>query len=368
MQRIRRALTDLRRGEPVHVDNGSASVIILALEMFQPSVLPTLDGMTRNPPRLVLRDHRARAVGLDAGDDHDLAFPCHDPGWLADPVGLGLGDELPDALADSAESALTAERAGLALARSGGLLPALVSLPVDTGNDLLEAAINEMEILSVTPRAVADFTRMAHEPPVRVSEAQVPLEPSESARFVVYREADGLHEHVAVLIGDPAQWPAAPALRLHSACLTGDLFGSLRCDCGEQLRNAVAMIREDGGGVLLYLAQEGRGIGLANKLRAYGLQDTGLDTVDADQRLGFGPDERRYESAAAILRDLGLTRIRLVTNNPEKIAALEAAGIGIEGRSAVHGLVNPHNKRYLTAKADRAGHWLDAAITDSASR
>ena len=178
----------------------------------------------------------------------------------------------------------------------------------------------------------------------------------------------GLLEHVALIVGDPAHWPDVPALRMHSACLTGDLFGSLRCDCGEQLRSAVSTIGEEGGGILLYLAQEGRGIGLANKLRAYGLQDSGLDTVDADRLLGFGADERRYEVAAAMLADLDIPRVRLMTNNPGKIAALERNGIEIAGREAVHGALNPHNDRYLTAKAERAGHWLDEVITRSAGQ
>jgi GTP cyclohydrolase II len=157
-------------------------------------------------------------------------------------------------------------------------------------------------------------------------------------------------------------------VRLHSACLTGDLFGSLRCDCGEQLRASVERIAADGGGVLLYLAQEGRGIGLANKLRAYELQDGGADTVEADASLGFADDERRFDVAVQMLLDLGLRRIRLLTNNPAKIAAIEAGGIEIADREELYGALNEHNERYLRAKADRSGHllgeWLE---TESAT-
>ena len=138
--------------------------------------------------------------------------------------------------------------------------------------------------------------------------------------------------------------------------MTGDLLGSLRCDCGEQLRGSVDRIAAAGGGVLLYLAQEGRGIGLANKLRAYALQDAGLDTIDADRHLGFSADERRYEAAAAMLRDLGLTRIRLMTNNPAKLAALRAEGIELVDHMTLHSTVNPYNERYLRAKRERGGH------------
>jgi len=147
-------------------------------------------------------------------------------------------------------------------------------------------------------------------------------------------------------------------VRLHSACLTGDLLGSLRCDCGDQLRGAVDQLAAVGGGVLLYLAQEGRGIGLANKLRAYQLQDTGLDTIEADRHLGFNADERSYAAAASMLRQLGKTRIQLLTNNQEKIDALQAAGIDVVSGQRLIGAVNRHNVRYIRAKRERAGHLM----------
>jgi GTP cyclohydrolase II len=202
----------------------------------------------------------------------------------------------------------------------------------------------------------------------RVSEARIPLVDALDARFILFREGDGLREHVAVVIGDPGKAGEAVPLRLHSACLTGDLFGSLRCDCGDQLRNAVAEIEALGGGVLLYLAQEGRGIGLANKLRAYTLQDAGLDTVDADQVLGFGDDERRYGIAVDMLGALGIHRVQLMTNNPGKMAALAEGGIEVVERQALYGHLNDHNRRYLNAKAERAGHLLDGVLYSSADR
>jgi GTP cyclohydrolase II len=146
---------------------------------------------------------------------------------------------------------------------------------------------------------------------------------------------------------------------VHSACLTGDVLASLRCDCGDQLRGAVRNMSERGGGVLLYLDQEGRGIGLANKLRAYALQDTGLDTFDADEHLGFGPDERSFAEAAVMLRDLGIRRIRLLTNNPHKVDVLLREGIEVEAREPIIGARNAHNHRYLDAKVLRAGHVVD---------
>jgi GTP cyclohydrolase II len=179
----------------------------------------------------------------------------------------------------------------------------------------------------------------------------------------VFRDEHSLAEHVAVVIGKPDPASAVP-VRLHSACLTGDLLGSLRCDCGEQLRTAVARIGALGGGVLLYLDQEGRGIGLPNKLRAYVLQDGGLDTVDADRHLGFLADERSYDVAAALLTELGIKRIRLLTNNPQKINALRDHGLEVVGRLPLVTTSNTHNERYLRAKHERAGH-LDLAEKSS---
>jgi GTP cyclohydrolase II len=192
----------------------------------------------------------------------------------------------------------------------------------------------------------------------RTSQSRVPLAEAEESRIVLFRDEHGLGEHVAVVIGNPDVRGVVP-VRLHSACLTGDLLGSLRCDCGEQLRAAVHRIAELGGGVLLYLDQEGRGIGLANKLRAYAIQDTGLDTVDADRHLGFHADERNYDVAAALLRELGIKRIRLLTNNPRKIDALKQHGIDVVGRLPLVAPPNTHNERYLRAKRERSGHLAD---------
>ena len=190
-----------------------------------------------------------------------------------------------------------------------------------------------------------------------VTRATLPLDGAENTQVVAFRAADGGPEHLALLIGDPVL--SAPVLtRLHSACLTGDVLGSLKCDCGPQLRGAVASIAAAGGGILLYLQQEGRGIGLINKLRAYALQDQGFDTVDANLRLGFAADERDFALAAAMLRLLGVAQVRLLTNNPDKVAGLEAGGIGVTERVAHAMPANPHNAHYLDTKRARQGHLL----------
>jgi GTP cyclohydrolase II len=175
-------------------------------------------------------------------------------------------------------------------------------------------------------------------------------------QIVAFRASDDGEEHVALVIGAFGGKP--PLVRLHSECLTGDVFGSLKCDCGPQLKEALRIIGAAGGGVLLYLRQEGRGIGLANKLRAYALQDRGLDTVDANRRLGFADDERNYGHAAAMLRALGIEEVHLLTNNPNKVAGLEAAGISVAARVAHHMPANPHNADYLATKRKKSGHLI----------
>jgi GTP cyclohydrolase II len=190
-----------------------------------------------------------------------------------------------------------------------------------------------------------------------VSEARVPLGVAENARVVGFRPADGSAEQFAIVIGDPAGHQ--PALcRVHSECFTGDLLGSLRCDCGPQLQAALELMGEAGHGVLLYLAHEGRGIGLINKLRAYQLQDCGLDTVDANQHLGFEPDERTYRAAAVMLRHLGIESVRLLTNNPAKVEALAREGVSVVERIPHATPPNRHNLGYLATKASRSGHLL----------
>jgi len=191
----------------------------------------------------------------------------------------------------------------------------------------------------------------------RLAEARVPLDGAEDTAVIAFRPMDGGQEHLAIVIGRPG--PDDPVLvRLHSECFTGDLLGSLRCDCGTQLRGAVAEIARQGAGVLLYLAQEGRGIGLINKLRAYRLQDAQFDTVDANEMLGYDADERIYLPAAEMLRQLGFHRVRLMTNNPEKVGQLGACGVEVVERVPHVFPANGHNEFYLNTKKRRSGHLL----------
>ena len=287
-------------------------------------------------------------------------------------------------------------RSALALAREARLAPAVVCYKISSeqAHDLLDAGL-----MHVDPAQVQAFVATRPIQLEQVSDAPVPLasawaadreaaargdgappvgavggdaaqsggfaghtdgEHAIDSRFVVFREKDSDFEHVAVIVGNPDFNGKEPVrVRLHSSCLTGDLFGSLRCDCGDQLRGTVQRLAKDGGGIVLYLSQEGRGIGIANKLRAYRRQDAGLDTLDANHALGFRMDERHFEVAAAMLKSLGCTHINLLTNNPAKIAALRDAGIDVVEREGVKGGVNAHNQRYLLTKMKRGGHLFD---------
>lgn len=200
-------------------------------------------------------------------------------------------------------------------------------------------------------------------PVTRYSEADVPTEYG-TFRMVVYREGDVPHEHVAIVAGD-VKGKSSVLARVHSECYTGEVLHSLKCECREQLDLALRRIAERGEGVVLYLRQEGRGIGLGNKIRAYGLQQRGVDTVDANTRLGFEADSRRYHAATTMLSDLGVESVELMTNNPEKVEALRADGVQVVARVPHEIEPHDHNRGYLETKRDRMGHLLNGSLTNS---
>lgn len=356
-----RAISELRRGRALQVVNGEHSLVVAAAETVDSAALQRLVEASGGALTLLLTRERAAAAGYSADADGPVAItlPAGTPlatlHAVAGIAAVGL-DGAPRALAASrppARPALAA--AAVELAKVAKLVPALLAF---------EAPVAPLP--GVLALSAADIERRAR---VRsqlelVSRARVPLADAVDCEIAVFREAYDLAEHVAVIIGQPNFAEPVP-VRLHSACLTGDLLGSLRCDCGEQLRTAVARIASLGGGALLYLAQEGRGIGLPNKLRAYVLQDAGLDTVDADHHLGFLADERRYDVAAALLQELGIARVELMTNNPQKIVALREHGIDVVSRISLVASANAHNERYLRAKLERAGHLSEDAVDNA---
>jgi GTP cyclohydrolase II len=351
LDRIARAVDAFRAGRFVRISGEAGQgIAALAVETAGSDALKQAES---GAPLLVLSHARARTLKLPLYTDQVVALRPALPldaerlRAIADPTGdlaipmKGPFETLREKIPASFSSAVR-------LAKLSGLLPAVLATSLEnTSEDAVEipsawiAGYDELVV-----RALKLLTRV-----------RVPLEGAERAELAAFRAGNGEAEHYAILIGDPTT--DRPVLaRLHSECFTGDLLGSLRCDCGAQLRGAIAAISEEGGGVLLYLAQEGRGIGLVNKLRAYRLQDEGFDTLEANERLGFARDERLYGIAARMLMLLGFKSVRLMTNNPQKVDALNAAGISVVERVPHAFPANTHNRNYLRTKAEKAGHLL----------
>lgn len=371
MHQVERAIFDLRRGLPVVIlDESSghqAATLVYPLESIADPQLQALAERSGGQPALTLTNHRLAALGHAVSTSAaSLLLPDSHGLSSREIYQTATGHSLRSTLNSNCRPASLGERAALALMRRALLVPAAVTAGIEPGQRPdIDRAIEHGELLAVQARAAEQCLELGSGLLRCISEADVPLANAPDTRFVLFREPDGLREHIAVVIGDTEKWSAAVPVRLHSACLTGDLFDSLRCDCGEQLRTSISSIQSMGGGVLLYLAQEGRGIGLANKLRAYALQDQGMDTVEADQALGFGDDERRYGVAVDMLRSLDIGRIHLLTNNPLKVDALTAAGIDVVEQGRVFGSVTHQNRRYLSAKANRSGHLLQELLGKS---
>lgn len=356
---VARARAEMRIGAPVVLIAGPGeAAVIVAAEPLSGERLGDLRALGGSLDLVVSRRRaetlKARAYDGDLarialGDDDDLRRIRA----AADPA-LALVEPMMGPFPTRRHGGAGAHRMGLKLTKSARLLPAVIAAPLDeaSARDLAASAgltLINSDMMAAADRAATDLTR--------VSSARVPLGVSEDAKVHVWRPANGEEEHYAVEVGTPDR--GAPVLsRLHSACFTGDLIGSLKCDCGPQLRAALKQIGTEGAGVLLYLNQEGRGIGLANKMRAYSLQDQGFDTVEANHRLGFEDDERDFRIGARILRAMGFSAVRLMTNNPGKVAAMEAAGVSVPERTPLIVGGNAHNIAYLATKAKKSGHLL----------
>ncbi len=354
---VSRALGEFQGRRPILVTAADEAMLALPVE--------GLDGVRFREfialcspvvPQLIITVRRARALGIDASTPMALSLVAdHDASAILALVTEATNDRIP-----ASKPASRAASAAVQLVKLSQGLPAV--LAADLGG---QAAAHNENIVGVAAAAVARFADEVARSLVVASEASVPLNSGVPARFVVFRDAVG-GTQVAIIVGKPDFTNPVP-VRLHSACLTGDVFGSRRCDCGDQLRLALQLLEELGGGIILYLAQEGRGLGLANKMRTYQLQDDGLDTFDANTALGFDDDERDYGIAAAMLRMLNCSRIVLLTNNLAKLDGLTKAGIEIAGRMPLDAPVNADNRRYMTAKAARAEYRFDdlaGSLTD----
>lgn len=360
LRKVERALSDFRRGVPVIISSGQKALIALSTEMALDSLIEQMDGWSENPIKMTLTAHRANVLHLKPTGEDTILVKIES--WMDASLMRALADATHDldqpfrgpfARLKGKTSAL--ESVSIRLAKLARLLPSTITVEL-TVEAADEISIDQ-DILIIHADQITDYERSSAVQLRAVAMAQVPLQAAENARIQAFRPADGGIEHLAVLIGDPNRHQSV-LTRLHSECFTGDLLGSMKCDCGEQLNGAIKAITEAGGGVLLYLAQEGRGIGLINKLRAYKLQEQGFDTIDANERLGFDADERVFQPAAEMLKQLGFSQVKLMTNNPDKIAGLERCGITVTERIAHKFPSNTHNELYLATKQKRSGHYL----------
>jgi GTP cyclohydrolase II len=343
---VDRAIAEYRAGRPVAVIEGSEALVVLNVEALDHRVATALDQLAPGRARLILPAARLRRLGLDRTQPGIVTFPVPNA-ERAETLALKIDGRIDAPVAP----VVALDDSALELARLTLVTPAVYAVPVD-------ATSIPAGMVSVTGEDIRDY-RASQVRSVRiVARAPVPLEMAAETEFVVFRGGEGLRDQVAIIVGKP-DFTKPVAIRMHSACLTGDLFGSLKCDCGDQLRGTVQKMAESDGGILLYLDQEGRGNGIANKMRAYKLQSQGWDTYDADEVLGFGLDQRRFDFAAVMLKQLGVNKVRVMTNNPEKIGALHAAGLEVASDNRAYGRPTAENIRYLASKRDRAGHFID---------
>ncbi len=336
----------------MRVFSGSSSVLMLATEAVSIDLLQLFAAQGASAPRLVMTGTRANVLGIDKSDRATCVVSSPNGldtatiEYLANPLAAKAPQPTLSELIVNQATAL--EMSCVKIAKLSRLLPAAVLVDCEGIPDAF----------SVDADAIENYMKTAAHSLKIVSRARVPLEDAEHAQVIAFRPRDGGIEHLAIVVGE-LNTDAPVLIRMHSECFTGDLMGSLRCDCGNQLRGAISEISKVGSGILLYLAQEGRGIGLVNKLRAYQLQDSGFDTVDANLQLGFDSDERDYLPAAQMLSLLGVSQVKLLTNNPLKVAALAKQGIDVVERVAHIFPSNEHNDGYLRTKAAKSGHMFN---------
>ena len=364
-----RCIAELQRGRAVVLaDESRSSPTYQLIQLVETLSKPDVEALiAAHSCRLVIS--RSRAMALDLLVDSDavcLELTQHTDahsiftwaGLIPGVVNIGstqvstrIGGHPVQA---SAESSMVQQRnasqtvfgkAALNLARYAHALPAFI---------MYELPVIPASVLHVSANTAKNYRNNDGDLLV-LSRATVPLATAEDVELTVFRERHSNAEHVAITVGKP-DLSTAVAVRLHSSCFTGDILGSMKCDCGEQLQRAIVDMAKGDGGVVLYLSQEGRGIGLSSKLLAYQLQDSGMDTIDANQHLGFESDERQYSAAVSMLETLGIHTIRLMTNNPLKIEALREHGVNVDSRIPSPATVNVHNARYLKTKRERAGH------------
>jgi GTP cyclohydrolase II len=342
---VERAANDIRKGFPVIISDGKNRLLALSPETASHEIIKNCTTATNSDIRLILTSNRLNFISNSKSSNEPAAIKIEQNKINDIPALCGIienTESLPEY-----ETATDLEKSALQLMRIAELIPSAITLNLN--NNFTDA-----DILSISTDSINEYQNLASIELRETTRTRLALRNSIDSEIIAYRPNIGGKEHYAIIIGN--KLPENPIVRVHSSCYTGDLLDSLACDCHDQLHSAIDLISNSGGGIILYLLQEGRGIGLINKLRAYALKEKGFDTVDANEALGFDDDERLFLPAAQILKNLGIKKIRLLTNNPKKASALEECGINVT-ESVPHIMqANVHNEQYLKTKSDRLGH------------
>lgn len=355
-EKLARALSEMRMGIPVILRTETNAGLVISAETMPAD---RFDEIRANfaAPYLALTHRRAETIKVYAFDGSfaRIAIPSDRTlSWVknvADPAADMLAG-LKGPFETIMTPALGIERTALHMLKQAQVLPAALIVPIATPDKIAhDHGLSLFDVTDIDPLLAAPLA--LHD----VAAARLPTRAADVGRLHIFRPDTGADEHYAMEIGRVTRSDVV-LVRLHSACFTGDVMGSLKCDCGPQLDAALHHMGDEGAGILLYLNQEGRGIGLVNKMRAYSLQDQGFDTVEANHRLGFEDDERDFRIGASILREMGISKIRLLTNNPRKIEMMQRNGITVVERVPLKVGQTQENSRYLATKARKSGHLL----------
>jgi len=370
IRNIELAISDIKRGYPVALfdENGNKNLILSVESLFVTGWNVFLDNDYSAVGSVIISKERAKHIFNEADIEH-----CESENISINCKGSNLSlNEIEEISAVSGDikkkrtgfnyeisKATVIESYGLSLAKIAELLPAIIIVDCDNSGNNKDTCsgvdFSKMDYLEISTSDISKYEEEISDEIEVIASSKLVLKDVESSSIKIFRTFPSSKEHYAIIIGD-IKSDKPPIVRIHSSCYTGDLLASLECDCRDQLHEAISVMARDGGGILLYLIQEGRGIGLANKIRAYDLKNNGYDTIDANEAIGFDDDERPYKLAAEMLRKLDVRKIRLLTNNPRKISAMEKNNVKVEKVVSHIMERNDHNKIYLETKFSRLGH------------
>ena len=365
--KIERAISELRRGGTIVISDNSIgmSVLLISSELVKPDTLDTLSKTALSRPNIILSANRCKAIGIKS-NEKPCSILINNKWSVLDIMSISLplkNHPLPkiDCVITESENGIVF--ASLLILRQARLLPSgLMTLINNVPIDRVVEWSFKKNLIHVNLEDILAYEKTVSDNLIMEVKANVPIAYTDKCEIILFRPKDGGNEHFCLVFGKTRFASSlinhSPLVRIHSQCITGDVLDSLKCDCGQQLKQSIKLMAEADEGVLVYLAQEGRDIGLLNKLRAYALQENGMDTVQANEDLGFNDDERLYYPAKQILTQLNINQIKLITNNPKKVKHLTSLGVNVTERIAIKIKPNRHNKKYLDTKSKKSGHLL----------